>query len=86
MARNLVEIWSQGDGHEHLLGRVRLVGGRVTFEGLSAKMVTMLHEGIEGEHPRRGEVFPSDGQKFLDAMIFEFSGSYLRAKFADENT
>ena len=91
MARNVVEIWSSEDGFdapEHLDGLVRLVNGRIRFEGLSKVFVGhLINDGILGEDAYAGVVFPKDGRKFLDALRFEFSGSFLRAKFADdENT
>ncbi|HEU01790.1 hypothetical protein LCGC14_0519150 [marine sediment metagenome] len=87
MAGNVVEIWrlTEDTGEDRLDGRVRLVDGRIRFEGLSETFVANLHEdGILGKHADRGEVFPKDGRKFLDALPFEFFSAYLRAVFADE--
>ena len=83
--RNLIVIESNAGGTVHVIGRVRLVDGRIEIEG-PAQLVEALHEGIAGAGLDPGPLFPSDGRKFLDAMPHEFSGAYVRARFADEAT
>jgi len=80
MARDTVEIWSYSEGQTKLIGRVRLVDGRIRFQGLNRKQVAIMHDGIAGIEQRL--VFPSEGQAFLDALPIEFSG-YLRARFVE---
>ena len=83
--RDTVEIWSHDEGKDELLGRVRLVDGQIAFSGFShRRMVQILHKGIASIEQQL--VFPSDGQRFLDALPVEFSGSYTRARFANEAT
>ena len=83
--RNLIVIESIAGGTVHVIGRVRLVHGEIKLEGVPPKLKAAFNDGIAGkDFNERGVVFPKDGRAFLDALPFEFSGSIVRARFADD--
>ncbi len=60
-------------------GRVVLENGIISFDGLSEHFIRELHcYGVIGD-PKEGPLFPRDGERFLEALHREFSGSALRA-------
>jgi hypothetical protein len=61
------------------IGEVIYDGEKVHFEGLPSKMVKNLIEKGVWMTPKKGPFFPKDGRIFLEALRYEYSGSYLRA-------
>lgn len=89
MAKNLVKLWGyadvEADDEPRLLGEVRLVDGKIRFEGVRAKLLGILKEGLQNKDlDTRGLVFPQDGRAYLEALPWEFSGSMVRAELVDE--
>jgi hypothetical protein len=71
-----------GRKHEET-GRALLENGKITFSGLSSRMVHDIEaRGVRG----LGDVvyFPSDGEAFLHALKFEFCGSLFCAGEVEE--
>lgn len=73
-----VEFYSYDSGEkEDVPGVVALIGNQAKMIGLPEGLENQLIGGILGRSPT--VLFPSDGEKFMEALAFEFKGTYLRA-------
>ncbi len=72
------------DGSPEYAGTVQLEeDGRITFQALPTKMVSeLIRYGVRGIGGK--EIKVDEGEAFLEALQYEFSGSRLRASAPKE--
>lgn len=73
---------TKDNGEQEEKGRVKLVNGRVTFDGIPGYF---LEEWQEFGVLHNGETyFPEDGEKFLEVLPAVYTGSKFRAERGTE--
>ena len=76
-----VEFYETAAEGQETIGRVIFIEkDGISFEGLSENMIESLKEGVilKGKEGMK-KIFPKDGARFLEALPYVFTGSYLRA-------
>lgn len=74
----VVEFYSTTEDGQESAGQVVMDNtGKIFFAGMSKALIETLKNGVRG--PKGKRLVPKDGIKFLEALQFEFTGSYLRA-------
>lgn len=77
-----VLVIRQSDGEQVLLGRVRLVDGRIVADGPDGFVEAMKRP--HGDLGRGPLVMPDAGEPFLAAVVAQYHSGYTMAVWSDE--